>query len=878
MVAQPHDDRHLEAFLAECVHESLNNYMISNAVFLCERLYAACPNEVRPRPDPPLPGPLGTPPPSTRAIPPLTPPPPPSYRHPQTNAHLLATCYYRDDKAYRAYHLLRGATSPRCRYLLARCCYDLKKHAEAESALVGPDVSKPSPLDPNPGHPVGDVPNGAAGQYLLGLVCKETGRRAAAVAHLAAALAADPFMWCAHEQLCGLGAETEAREIMTRARPDALYPPLAYLGGLAEAAPADSGEASGGAGGMEPQGAIGAIGAAATGAESTPAPMATPAAALRAPATARPPPPPLFGGVRSTIAPESAAGAVEGDLETPSGAGAGADEPTPATATASAAPVSSAAAPGSGDFITPSPAGAASQPPAPIRGGAEAGVGVSSGSSSVVASSHPGGGRGEGGRRKFVDEGKLRKVSGRLFSDPGSSAGTAGVRRSSRLASIAATPAEGGFVTPSEFGTTPRARGGRGRGRGGRDSLDGDPRDVAGGHLRPPDAPDGHANANANFNAGHGYAHAGHVGGFPPHPARTATRRDSFSSRVGAGSGRFAEGAAATLALLSPMAEAARHLASFRCREAVDALSRLPRAQFATGHALCMLGRAHAEMVEYGEAERAFARARAVDPHRLEGMEVYSTVLWHLKRETRLSHLAQETAALDRLAPQTWCVLGNCFSLQKEHETALRYFQRALQLDPRCAYAHTLCGHEYFANEDFEKAAAAYRSAIRLDSRHYNAWYGLGTVYYRQEKYELSEYHFRHALSINSRSSVLFCYLGMAQHAMGRNGEALELLQRAVALDRRNPLAKYEKASVLLSDDRFHEALEELEALKEVAPREASVFFLIGRIYKKLDMADRAMVNFSTALDLKPASGDVNLIKSAIEKLHVTDDSEEEDL
>ena len=50
MVAHPHDDRHVEAFLAECVHESLNNYMISNAVFLGERLYAACPNEVRPAP------------------------------------------------------------------------------------------------------------------------------------------------------------------------------------------------------------------------------------------------------------------------------------------------------------------------------------------------------------------------------------------------------------------------------------------------------------------------------------------------------------------------------------------------------------------------------------------------------------------------------------------------------------------------------------------------------------------------------------------------------------------------------------------------------------------------------------------------------------
>ena len=83
---------------------------------------------------------------------------------------------------------------------------------------------------------------------------------------------------------------------------------------------------------------------------------------------------------------------------------------------------------------------------------------------------------------------------------------------------------------------------------------------------------------------------------------------------------------------------------------------------------------------------------------------------------------------------------------------------------------------------------------------------------------------------------------------------------------------------MLLSEDRFQDALEELESLKEVAPREASVFFLMGRIYKKLNLPEEAMVNFSTALDLKPVSGDVNLIKSAIEKLHVPDDGEEDDL
>ena len=164
----------------------------------------------------------------------------------------------------------------------------------------------------------------------------------------------------------------------------------------------------------------------------------------------------------------------------------------------------------------------------------------------------------------------------------------------------------------------------------------------------------------------------------------------------------------------------------------------------------------------------------------------------------------------------------------QEHETALRYFQRALQLDPTgLPYAYTLAGHEYFANEDFEKGIACYRNAIRIDPRHYNAWwvggwerarvggrgawigqcllpsavfaalgvsaalrcaalppraaaprcrFGMGLVYHRQEKYGMGEYHFRRALSINHRSSVLRCYLGMALHKLKRNPEALEYL------------------------------------------------------------------------------------------------------
>lgn len=45
--------------------------------------------------------------------------------------------------------------------------------------------------------------------------------------------------------------------------------------------------------------------------------------------------------------------------------------------------------------------------------------------------------------------------------------------------------------------------------------------------------------------------------------------------------------------------------------------------------------------------------------------------------------------------------MGNCYSLQKDHETALKNFQRAVQLNSKFTYAHTLCGHEYVSMDLF---------------------------------------------------------------------------------------------------------------------------------------------------------------------------------
>mmetsp|Transcript_40977 Transcript_40977/g.98817 ORF Transcript_40977/g.98817 Transcript_40977/m.98817 type:complete len:788 (+) Transcript_40977:134-2497(+) len=314
-------------------------------------------------------------------------------------------------------------------------------------------------------------------------------------------------------------------------------------------------------------------------------------------------------------------------------------------------------------------------------------------------------------------------------------------------------------------------------------------------------------------------------------------------------------------------------LCNYRCRESLQIFEALPRTQRNTGWVLHQEGRAYFEMADYENAQRSLELMQRVEPHRMKGLELLSTVLWQLKKEVEIAHLAQKAVDFDRLSPEAWCVVGNCFSLQKEHETALVFFGRSLQLNPSFTYTHTLSGYEYMANEDFDKAVACFRNAIRLDERHYNAWYGLGAIYHRQEKYDLAEYHFQRAVAINSQSSVLRCNLGMSQYSNGKALQALDTLAEAFRLDPNNPQARFQRATIYVQLNRPEDALKELEKVRDAAPREATVHFAMGKVLKRLGRSEQAMRCFLTALDLDPK--DNQMIKSAMDKLDEPDVDEE---
>ena len=87
------------------------------------------------------------------------------------------------------------------------------------------------------------------------------------------------------------------------------------------------------------------------------------------------------------------------------------------------------------------------------------------------------------------------------------------------------------------------------------------------------------------------------------------------------------------------------------------------------------------------------------------------------------------------------------------------------------------------------------------------------------------------------------------------------MMDKAILSDKKNPLPKYQKALILVGFKKYPEALDELERLREIAPRESSMYALMGKIYKQLNILDKAVFCFGTALDLKPPAADLAIIK-----------------
>ncbi|CCK68666.1 anaphase promoting complex subunit CDC27 KNAG_0B02240 [Huiozyma naganishii CBS 8797] len=280
------------------------------------------------------------------------------------------------------------------------------------------------------------------------------------------------------------------------------------------------------------------------------------------------------------------------------------------------------------------------------------------------------------------------------------------------------------------------------------------------------------------------------------------------------------------------------------------------------------MGKLHYEISNYGIVAEILPELTKFPTYENEGPgNFFQLLLWHLRDKFTLFNLSDELMNSFPEAPETWCVVGNYFSLIKDHGEAIKAFEKATSLDRKFAYAYTLQGHEHAANETYDTAKIMYRKAIACDPQHYNAYYGLGDCASRLGKYDKALLYFEKARVINPVNAILICCCGHSLEKLNLPDQALTYYELAEKLQPEMTIPKYKKAQLLFSLGKFSSAMYIFESLTKLSPEEVTVHFMLGQIYQTMGRKKDAIKEYTIALNLDPMGNQV--IIDALQKCHI---------
>jgi anaphase-promoting complex subunit 8 len=117
---------------------------------------------------------------------------------------------------------------------------------------------------------------------------------------------------------------------------------------------------------------------------------------------------------------------------------------------------------------------------------------------------------------------------------------------------------------------------------------------------------------------------------------------------------------------------------------------------------------------DFEEAEILFEELHRNDPYLIEGMDLFSNVLYVRRNYSKLCDLAHAMSMIDRFRAETCVCIGNYYSLKGDRKKAIESFSRAVQLDHNYSPAWTLLGHEHVDSCNPKGAVEVYRKAIGL--------------------------------------------------------------------------------------------------------------------------------------------------------------------
>jgi tetratricopeptide (TPR) repeat protein len=194
-----------------------------------------------------------------------------------------------------------------------------------------------------------------------------------------------------------------------------------------------------------------------------------------------------------------------------------------------------------------------------------------------------------------------------------------------------------------------------------------------------------------------------------------------------------------------------------------------------------------------------------------------------------------------------------------DHKRAVEYFDQALAKDPNYARAYSGLADTLGASavnswivpmEGYPKAMAAAQKAVALDDNLAEAHATLGaiTMFYRLD-WEKAEQEYKRAIELNPNHTDTYEIYSYLLSATGRLNEAIDVINRGVALDPLSLPILDDNAQAYYWARRYDEALERYRRSIEIDSAHPGVYVGVGVVYEQKGMYKEAIEAFQKAID-----------------------------
>jgi len=225
-------------------------------------------------------------------------------------------------------------------------------------------------------------------------------------------------------------------------------------------------------------------------------------------------------------------------------------------------------------------------------------------------------------------------------------------------------------------------------------------------------------------------------------------------------------------------------------------------------------------------------------------------VLARSGRYPEMERAAQELVAANANSGFAWKALS--VSLQMQRKDALHALQRAAQLLPADAEAHSNLGTALRSGGRLEEAVASYRRALQVNAHVAEVWNNLGNALRDLGRLDESVAAFRRALELRPEFAKPHNNLGNALQDLGMLEDAVTHYRRAVSLDPKYAEAHSNLGMTLRTQGCAAEAEASCRRALEIDPNLPAALSLLAEVHSDRGEFAAAEALFKRCIEIEP--------------------------